>query len=78
MDQCVERIIDLGGEVKCDAKKETPVLTDALEWVKYDLQVSKDGLAWLGELVEAAPTTRMRKRTCTGVRPSSSSSRRSA
>ncbi len=54
VDQCVERIIDLGGEVKCGAKKETPVLTDALEWVKYDLQVSKDGLAWLGELVEAA------------------------
>ncbi len=27
---------------------------DALEFVKYDLQVSKDGLAWLGELVECA------------------------
>ncbi|MDO4539249.1 MAG: ferritin-like domain-containing protein, partial [Coriobacteriales bacterium] len=52
VDQCIERIIDLGGEVKNEAKKEAPVFTDALEWVKYDLQVSKDGLAWLGTLVE--------------------------
>ncbi len=27
---------------------------DPLDWVKYDLQVSKDGLAWLAEIVEAA------------------------
>ena len=32
------------------------MFTDALEFVKYDLQVSKDGLAWLGELVEEART----------------------
>ena len=54
VDQCVERILDLGGEVKCGAKRETPVYTDALEWVKYDLQVSIDGLAWLAGLVEEA------------------------
>ena len=27
---------------------------DPLEWVKHDLQVSKDGLAWLKDLTEAA------------------------
>ena len=32
------------------------MFTDALEFVKYDLQVSKDGLAWLGGLVEEART----------------------
>ena len=52
--QCIDRIIDLGGEVKIEAKKEAPVCKDALEFVKYDLQVSKDGLAWLAGLVEAA------------------------
>ena len=54
VDQCADRILDLGGEVKCGAKKETPVYKDPIEWVKYDLQVSKDGLAWLKTLVEEA------------------------
>ncbi len=52
--QCVDRILDLGGEVKVEAKTEKPVCKDPVEWVKYDLQVSKDGLAWLAELTEAA------------------------
>ena len=47
-------ILDLGGEVKNGAKKEAPVYTDVIEWIKYDLQVSKDGLAWLKTLVEEA------------------------
>ena len=54
VDQCAGRILDLGGEVKCGAKKETPVYKDPIEWVKYDLQVSRDGLAWLKTLVEEA------------------------
>ena len=52
--KCAARILDLGGELKLEAKKEAPLCKDALEFVKYDLQVSKDGLAWLGELVEEA------------------------
>ncbi len=52
--KCVDRIIDLGGEVKIEAKKAAHVCKDPMEFVKYDLQVSKDGLAWLGELVEEA------------------------
>ena len=27
---------------------------DVVEWIKYDLQVSKNGLAWLAEIIEAA------------------------
>lgn len=52
--QCIDRIIDLGCDVKLEAKKEAPVCKDALDFVKYDLQVSKDGLAWLAGLVECA------------------------
>jgi len=52
--KCIDRILDLGGEVKNEAKNATPIYTDALEWVKYDLQVSRDGLAWLKEIVELA------------------------
>ena len=54
IDKCIDRILDLGGEVKNEAKKETPVFTDAVEWIKYDLQTSKDGLAWLKTLTEEA------------------------
>ena len=54
--QCIDRILDLGGEVKLGAKKEGPVYKDPVEWVKYDLQVSKEGLAWLATLVEEART----------------------
>ena len=52
--KCIDRIIDLGGEVKNESKSEAPVCKDALEFVKYDYQVSKDGLAWLAGLVEEA------------------------
>ena len=52
--QCIDRILDLGGEVKNEAKKEAPMCKDPVEWVKHDLQVSIDGLAWLKELTEAA------------------------
>ena len=56
VDQCIDRILDLGGEIKLEDKKAGPVYKDPVEWVKYDLQVSKDGLAALSGLVEAART----------------------
>lgn len=52
--KCIDRILDLGGEVKLEDKKAIPVLKDPVEWVKADLQVSKDGLAWLATIVEEA------------------------
>ncbi|MCR4903142.1 MAG: hypothetical protein K6A23_09800 [Butyrivibrio sp.] len=52
VDQCIDRIIDLGGEVKNEAKAEKPSCKDPIEWIKYDLQVSKDGLAALKKLTD--------------------------
>ncbi len=52
--KCADRILDLGGTLKLGDKKDAPLFTDAIEYMKYDLQVSKDGLAWLGGLVEEA------------------------
>ena len=52
VDKCIDRILDLGGEVKNETKTEAPVCTDPIEWIKYDLQVSKEGLASLAPLVE--------------------------
>ena len=54
VDKCADRILDLGGELKLGEKKDAPLFTDAIEYIKYDLKVSKDGLAWLAELVEEA------------------------
>ena len=58
--KCIDRLIDLGCEVKLEAKNAAPIFCDAVEYLKHDLQVSKDGLAWLKEIVCAAqddPTT---------------------
>lgn len=52
--KCIDRLLDLGCDVKLETKGEMPVYTDPVEWVKHDLQVSIDGLAWLKEIVEAA------------------------
>lgn len=52
--KCADRILDLGGELKLGDKKDAPLFTDPIEYMKYDLQVSKDGLAWLAGLVEEA------------------------
>ena len=54
VNQCIDRILDLGGDVKNEAKAEAPSYKDPIEWIKYDLQVSMEGLAGLGALVEAA------------------------
>ncbi len=54
VNQCIDRILDLGGEVKLEAKKEGPVCKNPIDWIKYDLEVSRNGLAWLADLVEAA------------------------
>ncbi len=54
IDKCIDRILDLGGEVKNEAKPEAPVYTDVTQWIKYDLEVSKQGLAWLKTIVELA------------------------
>ena len=54
VDKCIDRLLDFGCDVKLEAKAEAPVYKNPVEWVKYDLQVSKDGLAWLKTIVEEA------------------------
>ena len=54
VEKCTDRLLDLGVDVKLEAKKEGPVYKDPVDWVKYDLEVSKAGLARLKEITEAA------------------------
>lgn len=52
--KCIDRLLDLGCEVKLEAKAEAKVYKNPIEWVRHDLEVSKAGLAWLKELTESA------------------------
>ena len=52
--KCIDRLLDLGCEVKLGAKEDKPVCKNPVDWLKYDLQVSIDGLAWLKDITEAA------------------------
>lgn len=52
--QMMERILDLGGALKLEDKKGTPIYSDPLEWIKYDLEVSKEGLSFLHKFTEYA------------------------
>ena len=52
--KCIDRLLDYGCDVKLEAKAEAPTCKNPVDWVKYDLQVSIDGLAWLRDLTEAA------------------------
>ena len=50
--KCIDRIIDLGGDVKNEDKKCAPVYKDVEEYLKYDLQVSKGELKWLAKIIK--------------------------
>lgn len=83
VEKCTDRLLELGVDVKLEAKKEGPVFKNPVEWVKYDLEVSKQVL--LGcmrsrkkqemttpPLISSRRIIRTRKRICTGARRSSS------
>lgn len=46
--------MDLGGKVKLENKKEGVVFENPVDFVKHDLQVSVDGLAWLKKVLDNA------------------------
>jgi hypothetical protein len=52
--QFAARILDLGHEVKLEDTKAMPLYKDPVDFVKYDLQLSKEGLADLTKLVTAS------------------------
>jgi len=49
--QFIDRILDLGGEVSNESKQAMSNCADAVEWVKYDLQVSREGLEELSSII---------------------------
>jgi len=51
---CIDRLLDLGADVRNEAKESTPIYKDVVAWLKYDLQISKNGLPWLAKIIENA------------------------
>lgn len=54
VDKCIDRILHLGGAVKNEMKPQTEVILSPEKWIKHDLKVSEEGLAWLKQLIDAA------------------------
>ena len=54
VEKYIDRILDLGGKVKLENKKECEVFENPVDFVKYDLKVSVDGLAWLKTVLDNA------------------------
>ena len=56
VEKCIDRLLDLGCEVKLEAKQAGPVYANPVEYLKYDLSVSTDeeGIAMMKEIVAIA------------------------
>ena len=56
VEKCIDRLLDLGCEVKLEAKPAGPVFTNPVEYLKYDLSVSSDekGRAMMAEVIAIA------------------------
>ena len=52
----IDRLLDLGCEVKLEANEAGPVYADPIEYIKYDLSLSRDeeGLAMMRDIIEVA------------------------
>ncbi len=60
VDKFIDRILDLGGEAKVEAAPAQKIYTDAVEFIKADLQVSVSGIEYLRQAMESVkgdPTT---------------------
>ena len=50
VDKFIDRIIDLGGQPKVEAAPEQPIFTDAVEFIKADLEISRREVPILQQL----------------------------
>lgn len=50
VDKFIDRIIDLGGQPKVDAAPEVPVFNDPVEFIKFDLEISRREVPVLQQL----------------------------
>ena len=53
VEQFMDRILDLGGEIKQEAQEAKPIYTDIIEFIEADYNVSVEGIAFLNEVMES-------------------------
>lgn len=53
VEQFMDRILDLGGEIKQEAQKEQPIFTDIIEFIEHDYNVSVEGIAALNKMMDS-------------------------
>ena len=53
VEQFMDRILDLGGEIKQEAQEEKPIFTDIIEFIEYDYNVSVEGIAFINEVMDS-------------------------
>ena len=53
VEQFMDRILDLGGDLKQEAQEAKPVFNDIVEFIEYDYNVSVEGIAFINELMES-------------------------
>ncbi|WP_458403715.1 ferritin-like domain-containing protein [Methanobrevibacter sp.] len=53
VEQFMDRILDLGGEIKQEAQPEKPVYTDIIEFIEADYRESVEGIAIVNEMMES-------------------------
>ena len=53
VEQFMDRILDLGGEIKQEAQEAKPIYKDIIEFIEYDYNVSVEGIAFLNEIIES-------------------------
>lgn len=53
VEQFMDRILDLGGELKQEAQDEKPVYTDIIEFIEADYNESVEGIAIVEQMMES-------------------------
>ena len=53
VEQFMDRILDLGGEIKQEAVEAQPIFTDIIEFIEHDYNLSVNGIATLIELMDS-------------------------
>ncbi len=53
VEQFMDRILDLGGELKQEAQEAKPIYEDIIEFIEVDYKVSVEGIAYLNQIIDS-------------------------
>lgn len=53
VEQFMDRILDLGGEIKQEAQEAKPIYTDIVEFIEADYKVSVEGIAVVNKMMDS-------------------------